>query len=191
MNFLAHLLLAHDASLFRIGQLAADFLRGPVDLSLYPAAMQRGIEAHRTIDRFTDAHPAFRASVMRLRGACGLASGVAIDLIYDHALSRNWSQFSAVPRVEFIDRCYGELALHAPVLPPRLARVAPYLAAEDWLGAYATRDGLETAIRRTARRLRRPAPLLAAIDALDVHFAGIETDFLAFFPEVSAMARDL
>ena len=65
MNFLAHIYLSGDNELITIGNFVGDGVRGN-KYKLYPKEIQIGIQLHRAIDTFTDAHPIFRRCTKRL-----------------------------------------------------------------------------------------------------------------------------
>src|SRR5579885_1141988 len=56
MNYLAHLFLARDDAESLIGNLAGDFVKGPLRDRFTPG-IRDGIMQHRHIDAFTDTHP--------------------------------------------------------------------------------------------------------------------------------------
>jgi acyl carrier protein phosphodiesterase len=66
MNWLAHLRLAPNEPLLRLGNLAGDFVRGTDVAALHPE-LQRGVRMHRAIDRFVDAHPVAVRARQRLQ----------------------------------------------------------------------------------------------------------------------------
>ena len=92
MNWLAHLRLAPDEPLVRLGNLAGDFVRG-VDLQTLDPRVRRGIDQHRAIDRFVDGHEVHRRSRARFGEAWRRFAGVALDVFYDHFLARDWAQY--------------------------------------------------------------------------------------------------
>src|SRR5438094_5646041 len=56
MNYLAHLFLAGDTAELLIGNLAGDFVKGPLRDEFTPG-IREGIRQHRRLDAFTDTHP--------------------------------------------------------------------------------------------------------------------------------------
>ncbi len=64
MNHLAHLFLAGDSAESLIGNLSGDFVKGILGDRFSPG-IREGIAQHRSIDAFTDSHPAWPSS-----GAC-------------------------------------------------------------------------------------------------------------------------
>ena len=190
MNYLAHLLLAEQTPHGWLGALMGDFVKGTIDPTL-PEAMRRGIALHRRIDSFTDAHPVHRASRNRIAGARRRFAGIIVDLCYDHFLARRWGRHAALPLDEFTTQVYAALARHHPLLPPRLARLAPRMIAEDWLGSYRDLDALGAALDGIANRSPRVAPLAGAIEDVRHRYRELGEDFDAFFPELAAHAGTL
>ncbi len=191
MNHLAHLLLAPPTPLARLGCLLGDFTRGH-DLDRLPAEVRRGIDHHRAVDRFTDAHPVFRRSRARIRGSLQRFSAVLVDVFYDHFLVRDWTVFGPGGALtEFTAECYALLHQHESLLPERLRRALPRMIANDWLGACADLDGVGEVLRRIAARLRRPVPLALGQDALRANHRGFAGDFAAFFPDLTAFAATI
>jgi acyl carrier protein phosphodiesterase len=93
MNYLVHFLLSGDDDELRLGNLLGDFVKGRVERWAHPGLTERlriGIQMHRTIDAFSDCHPAVHRSKRILAPAYGRLSGVIVDVFYDHALARRW-----------------------------------------------------------------------------------------------------
>ena len=190
MNYLAHLLLAEQSPEGWLGALMGDFVKGRPDPSL-GAALRRGIFLHRRIDSFTDAHPAHRASRNRIAGRRRRFAGIIVDLSYDHFLVLRWPRHSAAPLDEFTARVYATLTRHRDLLPPRLARIAPRMIAQDWLGSYRDLDALGAALDGIATRSPRSAPLAGAIADVRRCYGKLGDDFDVFFPELVAHAKAL
>ena len=190
MNYLAHLLLGEQNPHGWLGALMGDFVKGAVDPGL-PDGIRRAIALHRRIDTFTDAHPVHRASRNRIVGARRRYAGIIVDLCYDHFLSRRWTCYATLPLDEFTARVYVALAHHHVLLPPRLARIAPRMAAQDWLGSYRDLDALGSALDGIATRSPRIAPLAGAIEDVQCRYRELGEDFDAFFPDLAAYASAL
>lgn len=188
MNYLAHLLLTEQTPHGWLGALMGDFVKGAIDPGL-PAGIRRGIALHRRIDSFTDAHPVHRASRNRIAGARRRYAGIIIDLCYDHFLARRWARHAPLPLDEFTAQVYAVLAGRRALLPPRLARIAPRMAAQDWLGSYRELDALGAALDGIATRSSRSAPLAGAIEDVRCHHRALGDDFDAFFPDLVRFAN--
>ena len=99
MNLLAHLHVGNRLSpVAAAGNLAADFCR-----KANCAEYQKGLELHKKIDMFTDAHPAVVNARGLFPGELRRFSSVILDLVFDYCLSRSWHQWQATSRSTFIE----------------------------------------------------------------------------------------
>lgn len=191
MNFLAHALLAGDEAALIVGGVAGDFIKGPLERCLadgLPADLARGVALHRAIDGFAETHPAFRRSRARVSTARRRYAGVLVDIFYDHLLAHSWHRHHDDALAVFTADVYAligarldELAAGAPVL--RL------MADEDWLGSYASRDGIAAILRRMASRARAPNPL-AGSEAELVDTPAWDADCREFIKDARVFVRD-
>ncbi|HEY1123801.1 MAG TPA: ACP phosphodiesterase [Haloferula sp.] len=193
MNYLAHLLLAEDDPLSRIGNLLGDFVTGrPETLTQkLPLRVVQGIVRHRAIDRFADEHPVTARLKTLVAPERRRFAGVIVDLVHDHFLTRHWDEHSPHPLRQFIDTCNGALRDHFELLPPFLADTLEERIADDWLGHYGTDDGLDGVFYRVS--LRNPAflPIRSAIEDLQRHRGEFEAGFHDFFPDLKTWIRSL
>jgi acyl carrier protein phosphodiesterase len=188
MNFLAHAYLAGPEPADRLGGMLGDFVKGPLPAGL-PGAVAAGVSLHRRIDSFADTHPAFRTSRVRVSAERRRYAGIMVDLFYDHFLARHWGEFSDEPLEDFTAGTYALLARHAALLPPRLARIFPYMRREDWLRSYRELASVGEALDNMSRhRLTRPNRLAGAARELEAGYEGFERDFRAFLPDALAFA---
>src|SRR5580693_8065833 len=112
MNYLIHFLLAGDDDELRLGNLLGDHVKGRVERFDHPGLTDRlrtGIQMHRTIDAFSDRHPAVHRSKRILSAEYGKLSGVIVDLFYDHVLARRWAEHDPRPLVGFTQDVYRTL----------------------------------------------------------------------------------
>jgi acyl carrier protein phosphodiesterase len=183
MNWLAHTLLSESDVEFRIGNIAADWVKGERRLA-FSTGIQRGFAAHRVIDLYTDTHPVVLRSQARIQPPYRRYAGVLVDVFYDHYLIRHWERFCDQSLRAFIDGFYDQLSAYAQHLSPELNRGFDYMRRDDWLGVNATADGVAATLQRISGRLR-PGNLLAEGAAtLMPNDAGFDADFLEFFPQL-------
>ncbi len=183
MNFLAHIYLSSDNELLTIGNFSGDGVKGK-DYTHFPIAMQAGIQLHREIDTFTDAHPIVRRSTKRLHKNYGHYSGVIADIFYDHFLAKNWSAYSDIPLPDYIDDFYKSLALNIDVLPVRFKKLAPVMIEGNWLLSYATIDGIQLVLNGMNRRTKGKSKMNEATKELKALYSEFENDFTEFFKEL-------
>ncbi|MBE2211951.1 MAG: DUF479 domain-containing protein [Xanthomonadaceae bacterium] len=184
MNYLAHTWLARQSDEALLGGLLGDFVHGNVVLLDWPPEVRSEILLHRRIDRFTDTYPAVTAARAGF-GDLRRYAGIVLDVYFDHLLARDWLRWNDTPLSEFTARVYRVLDEYRELLPPRLKRITPHMAAEDWLGSYRERDSVDSAIRGISMRLSRNGDKLrACLPVLRTHEAEVDAAFEVFFPEL-------
>ena len=188
MNYLAHLYLAGDQPLALVGALMGDFVKGPVDPQLLPA-LRAGIQLHRHIDSFTDAHPAFRRSRRRLPANLRRYGGIIVDIFYDHLLASDWSDYHHQPLEQFAQIAYRALDDHRALMPEHMRVRVRGLIRNDVLVAYQHLETIHIALQRTATRLRRPVDLGRASRSLATDRVGYQQDFDEFFPQLETYVK--
>jgi acyl carrier protein phosphodiesterase len=189
MNWLAHLRLAPAQPLLRIGNLAGDFVRG-VDVAALHPDVQRGIEQHRAVDRFVDAHPVVRRSRARFDPPFQRYSGVALDVFFDHYLARDWHRFGDGQNLAtFVGEVHDAMQAHRELLPIDLLHLHDRMQENSWLMMYGTVSGIERVLRAMARRGRRPSPLASITGELRRNYAALDQDFQELWPELLAFAE--
>ena len=187
INFLAHLLLGGDSDAERAGALLGDFVKGPIGPE-WPAVVAHGIRLHRAIDSFTDAHPVWRASKARFPLSQRRFASITVDVVYDHLLARSWSDYDARSLDEFSALAYTSIARFEAWFPPRLQRLFPVMATENWLAGYASLEVTCKQLARMSTRSPRLAPLAATAETVPAIYRGLASDFKVFFPALEAFA---
>ncbi|KIV65899.1 MULTISPECIES: acyl carrier protein phosphodiesterase [Pseudomonadaceae] len=186
MNYLAHLHLGGPAPHQLLGSLYGDFVKGPLD-GRWPQGIEAGIRLHRRIDLFTDTHPLVRDARALFPAARRRVSGILLDLFFDHCLARDWADYAEVPLPAFTGQVYRVLADQA-ALPGALARIAPRMAEQDWLGSYREFDTLAAVVGGMSRRLSRPELLAGGFDELAERYQPLSDHFRRFYPELQRFA---
>ena len=196
MNWLAHILLAGDNEDDQLGGVLADLLTMP-QVMLLPPGVRRGVALHHAIDAFSDAHPAVVASGQRISSAgVGLrpaAAAIAVDMLYDHLLARQWALHCPTHNLEtFCANFYRVASRHAAAMPPRARLALELMQAENWLLSYRElgeiRQVLERIRRRLSPRAAEASPLASAVDVFARDPKAFADDFARFWPDVVAHA---
>ena len=186
MNYLAHLHLGGQRPGQMLGSLYGDFVKGRLQGQFDPE-IEAAIQLHRSIDVFTDRHPRVDIALSRFSITRRRYAGIVLDVFFDHCLARDWTLYADQPLEQFTAHVYRVLSAE-PQLPERLARIAPHMVANDWLGSYQEFEVLEQVLRGISRRLTRPEELAGAMEELRRLYEPLSEDFRLFYPELQAFA---
>jgi acyl carrier protein phosphodiesterase len=185
MNWLAHLHLSEPDVEVRLGNVIADFVKGDARRNLNER-LRRGVECHLLIDNFTDAHPIFKQSRQRISLPHRKFASILVDVFYDHFLSTHWPTYSAAPLSQFIVEVYDSFLDYTATKMLDAREFVQRMAHDNWLGEYATLDGIERTLARVSRRLQRPGLLTPGIRELVENYEALEHDFHVFYPQLVA-----
>lgn len=188
MNYLAHIYLSGDNDLVTIGNFIADGIKGK-SYKKYSKDIQTGILLHRNIDTYTDAHKTVRLSTKRLHEKYGHYSGIIVDILYDHFLAKNWSQYSTTPLDKYVDTFYDSLEEHYNILPLRIQKMMPYMITDNWLLSYASIDGISRVLDGMNRRTKNRSGMNEAIVELEEFYKEFENEFTVFFDELITFSK--
>lgn len=179
MNFLAHLHLAHLAESSLSGNLLADFVRGNPEES-FPPGVVAGIHMHRRIDVLTDNLPEVREAREWFRSETRRVAPITLDVMWDHFLSRHWSQLSPdFPLQEFVCYAREQVMTILPDSPPRFINLNNYLWSEQWLVRYRDMDFIQNVLNGMASRRPRLDALRDSWYDLGAHYDATGNPLLA------------
>lgn len=188
MNFLAHIYLSGENDLIKIGNFMADGIRGK-QFEHFPYDVQKGILLHRFIDTYTDSHDTFRKSTKRLHERYHHYAGVIVDIIYDHFLAKNWTQYSDEQLESFINRFYTSLQDNYGILTEKTQGLMPYMIERNWLLSYRTPEGIHQILTQMDRRSKNISQMQYAIEELTEFYDEFEEEFTSFFEEMKTQAK--
>jgi len=187
MNHLAHLFLAEPTAESLIGNLAGDFVKGPLADRFTPG-IRAGIANHRRIDAFTDTHPSVAAFRRVLVPEHGHYARVIADMFLDHFLACRFDEYAGEPLDAFLTRTFATIDPHAGELPGLLRVVYPRMRDEGWLPSYREAAGIELALTNISKRFQRRPRLELATRHLTDSRGELERRFAEFFPDVVRFA---
>ncbi|HYH09606.1 MAG TPA: ACP phosphodiesterase [Thermoanaerobaculia bacterium] len=190
MNHLAHLFLAGRTPESLIGNLAGDFVKGPLADRFTPE-IREGIRQHRRIDAFTDSHPAVAAFRRVLTPEHGHYSRVIADMFFDHFLACRFDEYAGESLESFLAHTFATIDPHVEFLPGRLRVVYPHIRDEAWLQSYREIAGIHGALRNISYRFTRRPRLETATRHLVDSRKELEHRFEQFFPDVVAFAATM
>ena len=131
MNYLAHLYLSGKNEDIMVGNFIADAVKGR-NLDKYPLGIQKGIRLHRQIDHFTDHHPVVIDINKKFAPAYGKYAGIVTDMVFDHFLANNWSQYNKQPLSAFVDHVNQILLGSFHLMPISIQRMMPFWVKHRW-----------------------------------------------------------
>ncbi|KZN36436.1 hypothetical protein N480_17205 [Pseudoalteromonas luteoviolacea S2607] len=183
MNYLAHLFLAQDNADSYFGNLLGDFQKG-LDTSLLNCHVKSGLANHILVDKFTDQHDAVRHSRSLFSPKRKRFSGVALDVLYDHLLIKNWHLFTPVQFELFKQHSYQLLQQNLNNMPLGMQHVVGNIINHDWFAHYQSLHGTTQALDNISKRIRFNNQFMGIGEEIEDNFNELEQLFLSFFPEL-------
>ena len=169
MNYLAHIYLSNEEEEITLGNFIADGVKGKKYVQ-FPLGIQQGILLHRAIDSFTDAHTIVRKSTKRLHKKYSHYSGVIVDILYDHFLAKNWTQYHSIPLHKYTENFYNLINSNFDRLTPRIQKMMPYMIEQNWLLSYASIDGIGKILDQMNRRTNNQSKMNLAVLELTTYY---------------------
>jgi acyl carrier protein phosphodiesterase len=151
INYLAHAYLSFGHQEILVGNLISDFVKGKKKFD-YPPNIQKGIALHRLIDNFTDTHEATKEAKEVFRADYRLYSGAFVDVVYDHFLAMDQTEFTDLSLAHFSSDVYESLELNHKWLPESFALIFPYMKRHNWLFNYRSFRGIKNSFEGLVRR---------------------------------------
>ena len=190
MNFLAHLHLAELANSSLTGNLLADFVRGDPD-GRWSAAIVAGIHMHRRLDSLSDHLAEVREAKQRFTPVTRRVAPIALDVIWDHFLARDWSHFHPQQRLtDFCAMAEQTIARDLVQTPDSFQHLNRLIWQQRWLERYAEPQNLENVFRQMAQRRPRLIMLAECYQDFVVNYRELETLFYHFYPRLMAQATE-
>ena len=183
MNYFAHLFLAQPNAESCFGNLLGDF-RKNVNVHALPEAVQKGLENHYLVGRYTDAHPLTISSKQLFSKQRRRFAGIAIDVLYDHFLIKHWATYSTQSLDSFKQGVFNHLLAQHQYMPERMQNTVSHMVKHDWFAQYESLTGIERALDNIAKRIRFKNSFHGAMQEIEPVLSQLEAHFLHFFPEL-------
>jgi acyl carrier protein phosphodiesterase len=162
----------------------SDFVKGKKQYD-YSSIVQKGIQLHRMIDAFTDAHAATAALKAFFRPHYRLYAGAFADVVYDHFLATDTGQFESNTVLEqFAASVYAALGQYTGIMPEPFARMFPWMQQQDWLSNYRHTEGIRKSFGGVVRRSAYLTESAVAFDVFMANYGEMKQCYAAFFPEL-------
>jgi acyl carrier protein phosphodiesterase len=141
MNYLGHLFFSGSDKELMYANLFGDYVKGS-DLSAYPLLIQKGIKLHRTIDFYIDNHDEVKKLKKVMYKWMPKVSGIAIDLLFDHLLAKNWRMHSQLEYQSFLEDFYAYQPQMFDQYPIAFKSFIENLKKYRWMNVYHQEFGL-------------------------------------------------
>ncbi|WP_159473783.1 ACP phosphodiesterase [Chryseobacterium sp. 18068] len=187
MNFLAHSFLTFNDGQI-VGQFLEDFIRNK-DRYSFPKDIQDGITLHRSIDTFTDSHPAIHEAKKVFSPLVRLYAGAFVDVSMDYFLAKDLSLNSLKGWKEHSLKVYRVLNENEQFLSENFKKMLAKMEHDDWLYNYREDWGIKFSIQNVlnkAKYLDKDIPVFQAF--LDNKEA-LQKCYDDFFPDLLAHAK--
>jgi len=189
MNILFHMFLSGNDPELLVGNFMGDFVKGPLS-DAYQPRIRQGLLLHRKIDSFAQNDPDFQASRLRLPSRYGLYRGILVDLFYDHFLADNWQRWSKSRLPEYLLWAREAIEKHQPIMSKQLQGFIPVIF-DELLPSYSSISGIESALQRMSRRVKRVNPLAEGGRELAHHYQELKADFERFIVAAQSFSTEL
>ncbi|HNW20314.1 MAG TPA: ACP phosphodiesterase [Bacteroidales bacterium] len=188
MNYLAHAYLSFNHEPTLVGNMISDFVKGKQKFN-YSIAIQQGIMLHRAIDTFTDYHAATYEAKQFFKPVVGLYAGAFVDVVYDHFLAIDASQFPTNEALNtFAQNTYLQLQNNIEVMPLKFSSMMPYMQQQNWLYNYQFIWGIEKSLEGLVRRAKYLESSKEAFEIFQQQYTVLQQCYTAFFTDVKKMA---
>ena len=187
MNYLAHAYLSFDDKEILAGNVISDFVKGKKQFE-YPSPIHAGIRLHRLIDDFTDQHAATREAKEFFRPDYRLYSGAFIDVVYDHFLATDETEFTDSSLLAFSAKVYDSLEYNRKWLPDPFAAMFPFMRSQNWLFNYRSIWGIERSFNGIARRAAYLHESDTAFGLFTKHYQPLQQCYRHFWKDVKPYA---
>jgi acyl carrier protein phosphodiesterase len=181
--------LSGDDEEVLVGNFMGDFVKGRLG-DTYAPGVRQGLVLHRKIDSFAQKSSNFQASRLRLSPHYGLYRGVLVDLFYDHFLAKEWNHYSDILFPDYIVSARKNIEKHLPIMSNQLQAFIPVIF-DELLPSYESIAGIESALCRMARRVKRPNPLAEGGGELTLHYKELKADFERFIVSVKQYSAEI
>lgn len=163
--------------------LFGDFVKGR-NLEIYEPKVQMGIVLHRKIDSYIGQHEEVKKLTKILSPSLPKVASVAVDIYFDHFLSKHWNQFHSDKLDNFLESFYSYKIKEEHYPNKLFLKVLFYLKKEKWMSEYIHLDGIEAACVGVSRRISFPNALINGRIVLENNYDLIEEVFFKYMNDV-------
>lgn len=186
MNYLGHAYLTRNHPELIAGNFAGDSYKGRLSkFDHLPKNILDGVKLHRFIDHFTDRSEHLLA-VSRLLNQEGIKriTFIAIDILIDHYLAKNWKNYHGAPYPEFIEWVYSQTDPYLNQMDEEFDMLYYRVKKYGWMFDYAHEDGIQNILRQFSKRIPFENNLTETFTAYKKHEETFSNHFANFLIEI-------
>ncbi len=143
-----------------------------------------GIELHRLIDSYTDAHPEVKKATKLLSTNHGKYATVVADVLFDYFLFINWNEFMSTPFELFERECYDMLIEGLSEFPDRYHSKIKRMIESRFLSSCNSYEAIHRTFSFINRRAKFDNNFDIAVEDLKFYEKELNVIFLNFFPDI-------
>jgi acyl carrier protein phosphodiesterase len=167
-----------------------DFVKGNKK-DTFPEKIKRGIELHRSIDCYTDSHPATSHAKSYLRAYYGLYSGIYIDIIFDHFLANDKDYFDHETLKDFSGYVYETIGNYREYWPVGFDTMFFHMKQHNWLANYVSFDHTTGALEGITRRRIMEKNTDKLIEIFKADYEGLKNDYKQVMTDLECFVKNL
>lgn len=160
------------------------------DLKNLPEAVLLGLENHKFVDRFADAHVCLPKLKVLLSDERKRFSGIMADVVFDYFLIKHWQTFSQDDLRGFVDLVYREIRLALPNMHSRMVSPMEFMLNNDGLMFNHDLQGVGITLDRLSNRIRFENNLAGGVEEIEQHYDAYEQAFMRLFPDLIAAVEE-
>ena len=189
MNYLAHSYLTFTDEQI-VGQFLEDFIKNR-DRFSFPKGIQDGITLHRSIDTFTDSHPAIHEAKKVFAPLVRLYAGAFVDVSMDYFVANDLSLHSLAEWKAHSLCVYRVLNSHEEWLPENFKKMLVKMEHDDWLYNYREDWGIKFSIQNVLNKAKYLEKDIPVFEAFLNNKKILQECYDDFFPDLIAHTKEI
>ena len=181
-----HIYMSKDYKNEMIGNFLGDFIKGNITSAIdIDSEIKRGLILHRRIDSFSEKNIHFKTSKNRFPKHLQRFSPIAIDIIYDHFLAKNFNNITKERLDLFLEDFYIHLNNKKFPISQEKQKIIQKIIKENWMYNYQNKEFTKNCILRISKRRKRLYKLSECCIWFEEEYENLEKDFFKFLPELT------
>jgi acyl carrier protein phosphodiesterase len=181
MNYLAHAYLSFNNPEVLVGNIISDYVKGK-NKFLYSEAIQIGINLHRAIDTFTDAHVIIKEAKQIFQPHYRLYSGAFIDVSFDHFLAKKLS--NELDFKAYTENVYTQLDPFFSTFPMAFQKTFPGMRQHNWLYNYQFDWGMQKSFIGLQKRAKYIEEVETAFSLFQHNYVSLQNYFTDYWQDL-------